>query len=264
VPALSAVAISGPATGRPDTTYLFAATIDPAEAALPVDYVWSPAPSTGQGTAQAAYRWSASGSQVISVTARNDSGPVTDTHTISIDIALTGVSIGGPGAVSVDVAHTYTATTQPPGAAQPLFFLWSPEPDQGQGAAVVTYTLSATGPHLLTVEIADSTGQPFSATHTVTAALPLTAVTLAGPLTGFPQITYFFTATVDPAEAVPPLFDWSPAPDSGQGTAHTTYRWTAPGSQTITVTAHNDSGSVTTQHSIEIAGSTVYLPLIRK
>jgi hypothetical protein len=98
----------------------------------------------------------------------------------------------------------------------------------------------------------------------VTARLPLAAVSLSGPDEGRLNTTYHFTATLDPTDAAPALFNWQPTPRSGQGTAHVTYQWSVVGSQTVTVTAHNDSGSVVGQHMIDITGSDLYLPLVRK
>jgi hypothetical protein len=261
---LNAVGIDGPANGTPGTTYRFTAVVDPIDAALPIEYQWSPAPSSGQGTAKPLYHWDTLGTYAISVTVRNDSGPVTGTHTIVIATPLSSASIAGPVTVTVNIPHTYAASAQPPNATQPITYLWSPEPVAGQGTAGITLTLGDLGPHLLTVDVTNPAGLIIRATHAVAAVPALAAVQLDGPLSGRPHTTYLFTATLDPVNAAPSVYTWSPAPLSGQGTAYAAYRWPATGSPTISVTVRNDSGSAVAQHTIAVTGSSLYLPLIRK
>ncbi len=71
-----------PAAGP--NTYVFTATITPANATTPVAYHWSPAPLSGQGTAFATYQWTTPGVYVITVTATNCGGTVTDQHTFTL------------------------------------------------------------------------------------------------------------------------------------------------------------------------------------
>ena len=264
VPPLAAVAIEGPATGRVGTTYTFTATVNPANAAPPLSYQWSPSPDSGQGAPQAAYHWTTDGAQAISVTVRNDSGPVTGTRAISIAVPLTSASITGPITVSQNISHAYYVSAQPVTATLPLIYVWDPPPAQGQATAVATYTLASLGKQTLTVTVTNLIGPVVTATQVVVSVPPLTAVTIEGPATGRVGTTYTFTATVNPANAAPPLsYQWSPSPASGQGAPQAAYHWLASGAQVISVTAHNDSGEVATQHRI-ITGGTLYLPLIRK
>jgi hypothetical protein len=86
----------------------------------------------------------------------------------------------------------------------------------------------------------------------VTFPAPLSSVTIAGPTTAIISETYSFNATITPASAARPVeYVWSPEPLSGQGTAIATYRWQQTGSQQITVTVSNASGSVSAQHMLE-------------
>jgi len=64
-------------------TYTFNAVITPPNATLPVTYVWSPAPASGQGEASATYQWD-SGTHVISVQATNCGGTVSNTYTYTV------------------------------------------------------------------------------------------------------------------------------------------------------------------------------------
>ncbi len=65
-------------------TYTFTAVIAPSNATGPVNYAWSPAPASGQGTAVAAYQWDTAGVYTISVVVTNCGGSFSDDHTITI------------------------------------------------------------------------------------------------------------------------------------------------------------------------------------
>lgn len=83
--------------------------------------------------------------------------------------------------------------------------------------------------------------------------VPLTGVTINGPLTGALNESYPFSATFTPTTATPPVtYTWAPAPESGQGTASVTYTWAVTGAKTITVTAAHAGGVVTDTHLIGI------------
>jgi hypothetical protein len=84
---ITGVTISGPTTGVGGTTYTFGVTITPPTATLPIAYTWSPAPDSGQGTANASYTWTTPGTRSIQVTVSNcgGAGTATDTHTITIE-----------------------------------------------------------------------------------------------------------------------------------------------------------------------------------
>ena len=83
---LTGVTISGTASGQPSTSYIFNASISPANADTPITYTWSPTPTSGQGTASASYSWGTEGTKTINITASNCSGTGTasDSHTITI------------------------------------------------------------------------------------------------------------------------------------------------------------------------------------
>lgn len=81
---LTAVSISGPASGTLNTAYTFTATVRPLMATTPF-YIWSPAPMSGQGEAVVAYNWAVTGPQSITVTAMNVGGTVTHTHVITLE-----------------------------------------------------------------------------------------------------------------------------------------------------------------------------------
>ena len=82
---LTGVTIQGPASGTTGWQYTFTASVQPANAATPVTYTWDPKPMSGQGTAQAAYKWNTAGARKITVNVSNCGGSTAnDSHTITI------------------------------------------------------------------------------------------------------------------------------------------------------------------------------------
>jgi hypothetical protein len=82
---VTGVTISGSTQVVTNTNYTMKANITPANATLPINYVWTPEPVAGQGTAEATYRWSQIGSQSVNVTVSNVSGnAVAPTHAVEV------------------------------------------------------------------------------------------------------------------------------------------------------------------------------------
>jgi len=88
--AVSAVGIAGPANGLVGTTYVFTSEVVPLNASQPITYVWratnqSPVTHAGGGLSDLiTYTWNVSATQRITVTANNQSGTISDTHSIAI------------------------------------------------------------------------------------------------------------------------------------------------------------------------------------
>jgi hypothetical protein len=106
-----------------------------------------------------------------------------------------------------------------------------------------------------------------TATDTTTVICePLTGVTISGPTAGYTDTAYTFIGAIAPPDATPTVvYTWSPAPDTGQGTASAEYAWAAPGTYTVTLTAENCGGGATDTHAIVIIEQTthrVHLPLV--
>jgi hypothetical protein len=81
---------------------------------------------------------------------------------------LTGVSIDGPTAGHIDALYTFSASVQPPDAATPIIYTWSPPPDAGADE-VVGYTWTTTGTKVITVSAENCNGVIVgSDTHTIT------------------------------------------------------------------------------------------------
>ena len=98
---------------------------------------------------------------------------------------------------------------------------------------------------------------------------PPTAVTIAGPTTGFTQTSYIFIATASPVTTTLPItYTWeatgqSPVTNTSGLSDTVTFTWSAIGTQTITVTAMNVVSAVTGTHVITISPvHKLFLPLI--
>ena len=100
----------------------------------------------------------------------------------------------------------------------------------------------------------------------------LTDVGIVGPLeitsTLYINTLYTFQAIITPTDATLPItYTWSSEPQTGQGTNTATYRWNTPDTYTITLTAENCGGAVTTTRTFVIEDKdafTVYLPLVQR
>ncbi|MCP4535978.1 MAG: hypothetical protein GY832_02430 [Chloroflexi bacterium] len=259
------VMISGPEMGLVNTTDVFTAAVVPPTVTLPITYTWSPVPEIGQGTARVTFTWAMTGPQTIAVTATNAAGvPVSDTHTIVVNVPLADVAINGPETGLVDTTGVFTTTVVPPTATLPITYTWSPVPEIGQGTAKVTFTWAMTGPQTIVVTATNAANVPVSDTHTIVVNVPLADVAISGPETGVIDTTDVFTAMVVPPTATLPIsYTWSPVPESGQGTDRVTFTWATIGSQTIVVTATNVAGvPVSDTHTIEIEKQRIYLSIV--
>lgn len=105
-----------------------------------------------------------------------------------------------------------------------------------------------------------------------TTCTPLTNVGIVGPLsvtgTLYISTSYTFQAVITPTDATLPItYTWTPAPQTGQGTAQATYRWNTPETYTVTLKAENCGGSVTITREFVIEAKDmfmVYLPLVMR
>jgi hypothetical protein len=86
---------------------------------------------------------------------------------------------------------------------------------------------------------------------------PLSGVTIEGPISGYTETVYAFTASISPPNATQPIsYTWVPAPHSGQATPTASYVWAEPGVYSLIVTAENCGGLVADTHVI-LVGSVI-------
>ncbi len=254
--AVVSVAITGPTTGTINTEYAFTATVSPPDATTPIIYTWSPTPTTGQGSAVVTYIWPITGSQTITITAKNGGDPITASHIVTIGIvSMQHVTISGYTTGIVDTDYAFCATINPPDASPPITYTWTPTPTMGQSSPNVIYNWPTGGVKFITVTATNISGT-VTVSHVITIGVPpveVCCVTITGLITGTIDIEYAYTATVGPPDATPPtVYTWSPMPVTGQGFLNVTYRWMTPGIKVISVTAWNYYGIATNTYTITV------------
>jgi uncharacterized protein YkwD len=115
------VTINGPQTGFVGEARTFLATVMPLTSTMPISYSWN---ATGQTPVRhtsglsdtVAFNWDIPGTQVITVTASNEVGIVTDTHSIAIGHGTTVDPIYGGSLVYTDTQGNSTTIEVPSGA----------------------------------------------------------------------------------------------------------------------------------------------------
>lgn len=277
---LSGVTVSGPASGIIGEFYTFSAEVSPDNAATPITYTWqaddqpelisSPLAST-QG-----FTWEVTGTKTITLTADNGVGdPVQDTTTIVINeppppVALTGVTVSGPASGNVDTDYTFTATASPDDATTPVTFTWQadnqatigPLPADGLSESQ-SFTWELSGTKMITVTADNGLGEPVQDTLTITITSDVVPVapeslTISGNSSGELDTSYRFTARVAPENTTTPLnYSWQadgqePVNDTGTLSNTQRFTWATSGTQTLTVTAANELGTVSNTFQIDI------------
>jgi hypothetical protein len=204
------------------------------------------------------------------IVAESNEGNNLAVRDVLLDVAPSGVSIQGPASATARTATTFTATVTPLTATLPLTYTWQATDGLSQTALVYSVTHAvdlawdATGAKAVTVTATNARGEAVSAPHEITVACTaLDEVSIDGPTTGPTGTLHTFTANVVPAGATSPIYTWSPAPVSGQGTTSASYQWTDPGFYIVTLETTNCGGREIATHVITIGKPIhVYLPLI--
>lgn len=166
----TSVLIAGPTAGDAGTPYSFTAETTPLTVTLPLGYTWE-ATDLGVITRTAGLSdtidlsWSAHGTKTITVTVANAGGLASATHTITIAAAAPiTVTLAGPTAGGLGIAHTFTASAAPPVGTAPLTYTWEVS-DYGviTRTAGLSDTLAFTwptpGPKTITITIANAAGE---------------------------------------------------------------------------------------------------------
>ncbi len=269
------VSISGPNEGVTGEEYTFTAEVMPSDATQPITYTWYPddlnmMEHTGGLTDTATFMWDSAGLKTIEVMAMNEAGMVSATHTITIELMLSGVqevSISGVDEGVTGEEYTFTAEVMPLYAATPVTYTWeADDQDMGQHTSGLTDTATfmweTSG--LKTVEVMamnSITGTAMVTHEIMIELLPIAVegVSISGPEEGQPGEDYTFTAEVSPANATQPItYTWEadgqdPVVHSGGGASDTvTFSWENEDTMTVQVTAMNAEGSAMATHDITI------------
>jgi uncharacterized repeat protein (TIGR01451 family) len=269
---LSSVAINAPATSAPvGTAFTFSATVSPANATTPITYTWSATgqttvQQTGGGTTSApqSFTWNTVGPQVVTVTATNAGGTVTNTINVNVlPINLTSVSISTPASTQpVGTAFNFTANALPANATTPITYTWSAtgqttqqQTGGGLASAPQSFTWNTVGTQFITVT-ASNAGASVSASFVVTVTpIALTGVSITPPGSVISGTPASFTANATPVNATLPLtYTWTATNQAGPTVNSNinsvsnvvNYTWPITGAQTVTVVVSNGFGSVVT------------------
>jgi protocatechuate 3,4-dioxygenase beta subunit len=273
---LSGVELSSPQTGTLSETIQFIANASPITASLPITYVWQ---ATNQisithsrmvaYTDLANFTWSITGSKVVTVTASNISGTVMATQVITINpiVSLSSASLNGPATASVSTTTSFSVTVSPITATLPINYIWqatsqTPITHSGIMAYVdlANFTWLTTGAKAVTVTVGNISGIVTTTKIITINAVPLSSVNISGPATTSVSTTASFSATVSPITATLPItYLWqatNQAPFTHSGlltyTDLANFIWSTTGSQVVTVTASNISGTVSATQVITI------------
>ena len=271
---VTSVGVDGPISGIINNDYTFTATVLPANATTPVDYVWeasdqAPVVHTGDLSDEISFAWSSGGTKTITVTASNGLNSYSDSMTIEIAETVMppeAVTLDGPTSGAVGMSYTFTADVTPLTTTTPLTYTWEatdmmPTVRGGGLSDAIDFTWTNAGIKTITVTAENEAGS-VSDTFTIVIDVPVTApadVEISGPQTGFTGIAYDFTAGVTPpTTTLPVTYTWtatgqSPVVHSGALSDGVSFTWNTVGTKTIMVTAENDAGSVSASTTIVIS-----------
>lgn len=152
---ITGVGIQGPSTGYTIHFNTFTAEVVPASLTDDVEFVWNPAPDTGQGTDRATYSWAigSEGVHTISVIAKLHGVEVGASHTVEVKRPPSPVNhleISGPVIGDAGRTYTFNAVVGPDGTGYVMYH-WEPEPLSGQRTATATYSWPALGSYTIQV-----------------------------------------------------------------------------------------------------------------
>ncbi len=175
---------------------------------------------------------------------------------------LGAVGISGPTSGYTGTLYAFSGVISPTNSTLPVTYTWSSDGLLGgQGASQATYRWDGVGSKSVLVTARNCGGQDFDASQPVlisspSCPRPLSGATIAGPGAGVSGTLYSFMGIVTPTDATTPVsYTWSPAPESGQGTAVASFRWDAPTVETITLAAENCAVPLETLHVIAITAT---------
>ncbi len=165
---LTGISISGPAVGGVLTGYSFTADTSPITATTPITYHWeatgqAPVTQTGGLADSIDYNWDLPGQQTITVTASSGMGSVIDTHTITLDIPITGLVAQNDSPTELGSSTTLTATL---GGGTNVIYTWIfGDSSPNQIGQVVNHTYATSGVYTATVVASNAAGNVLADTQ---------------------------------------------------------------------------------------------------
>ncbi|MEZ4734863.1 MAG: S8 family serine peptidase [Caldilineaceae bacterium] len=261
--------ITGPTTGSVGLAYAFTASLTPLTVTVPVTYSWqatdfaAQVQSAGQSSAMT-FTWSTPGAKVITVTATNEGGTVSQTPALTVTVVgPTAVTLAGPTQGWVGEKQNFLATVVPPTVTVPITYQWQvigwpPFTQTGGMTNTVAITWPRPGAYDVVV-YAINAGGTVSATQSITlTAVAPAAVNLTAPLAVSLGVTQTLLATVQPFSVTTPItYVWAiagrpPIMQTSGITDRLAVAWESLGVHAVTVTALNVAGAVSTTHQVTV------------
>lgn len=266
---INSIRITGATAGKTGESIKLAAIHEPSGATTPIKYMWEPEPISGQGSAEAIFKWGEAGPVQIKLTVTNEAGKqVIDVHDIRISdsrVRLESVSIEGETKAEVGAIVHLTAISYPADATDPLY-RWVPEPLSGQNTSRASYKIDSVDGETIRVVVSNEISQ-VERTVTINGFVkptPLESVSISG-LTQIKRTgNARYHAVITPLDATAPVrYTWSPEPDEGQGTAFATYNnFDTIGTQNIRITVSAGGATKTASTPVNVVARTAKVRVI--
>jgi len=170
----SSVTIVGATTGTTGELYTFSANITPDNVTVPVSYIWSPAPISGQGTRNANYQWATAGMATVQVSVSNHTGTATGNHTITI------ANLPGPTTTPTTTPTITRPATSVPTKTPEATATVTSTPQTGTPVTEATVTTTPTS-RLTPTATATATMQPTNTSTTIPILTPMPTHTPTAP-----------------------------------------------------------------------------------
>jgi hypothetical protein len=192
-----------------------------------ISYLWTPAPMSGQGTANAVYTTAGTKKVVVTIVATGCKDSCN--AVIAQDISKPLLTCKGDTITCGDLQATASVTSTP---SVGVSYLWTPAPVSGQGTANAVYTTAGTKKVVVTLA---ATGCKDSCFATIVENVTKPVLSCKGDTItcSEPQAT----ASVTSIPSVGVSYLWTPAPVSGQGTANAVYTTTGTKKVVVTIVA---------------------------
>ena len=242
-------------TVHADPTVSVTASVNPADAGMPVTFTAVPSGGTspfsyawtingaaqGSTTAQLSYSFSSPGTFRVNVTATDTVGYVATysfTETVHADPAASATSSMNPSDAGMSVTFSATVT----GGTSPFTYAWTVNSAPSGTSSTLVYAFSASGTYTVSVTVTDTDGQTSTATvsQVVNADLTVSLSARYSPVDA--NVSDLFTATTTGGSGTI-TFAWTVNGATIPGASSTaTYSAILPGSYTVQVQATDALG----------------------